>query len=63
MTQVTHTLTKEEQEETIFVTIGRLRRLLHEQRNPERQIALFEKIVKRVEQMDIDLPVDKRETF
>jgi hypothetical protein len=55
-------LTKKEQKESVFMTIGRLKAAIQAQ-NTDRSLALLQKIADRVSQMDIDLPADKREIF
>lgn len=63
MAKITYTLTKSEQEENTFKTLGRLKIAIENRYPVERQMALLEKIISRVSQMDIDLPKNKREIF
>lgn len=59
-------LTKKEQKENVFLTLGRLKTAIDQTDLPngkERAKALLKKISDDVSQMDLDLPIEKRRTF
>lgn len=58
-------LTKKEERENVFITLGRLRAsiIASNSEQSQRSIALLNKISDDVSQMDLDLPASKKVVF